>query len=90
VDELKIDRSFVRRLTAQAADQTIVASTIGLGHSLGMDVVTEGIEDGETWALLGRMGCDVGQGYYFAHPLPANEAEAWLRRMIETADRASA
>jgi len=67
-----------------------VASTIGLGHSLGLAVVTEGIEDAATWALLGQLGCDVGQGYHIARPLPAAEAEAWLRRALADADQASA
>jgi len=46
-------------LTTSATDQTIVASTIGLGHGLGLNVVTEGVEDAQTWELLRRMGCDV-------------------------------
>jgi len=90
VDELKIDRAFVRQLRAEATDRTIVAATIGLGHALGMSVVTEGIEDAETWAVLRQLGCDVGQGYYFARPLPAADAEAWLRRAVEATERASA
>ena len=90
VDELKIDRSFARRLATEATDQTIVASTIGLGHSLGLSVVAEGIEDAQTWALLHALGCDVGQGYYVARPLPADAAEAWLRRSGEGANGASA
>ena len=78
VHELKIDRSFVRHLVNQPADATIVASTIGLGHALGLDVVTEGVEDARTWEALRRMGCDVGQGYYFARPLPADDLTRWL------------
>ena len=80
VDELKIDRSFVQRLTTDASDATIVASTIGLGHSLGLTVVVEGVEDAETWALLGQLSCDTAQGYYLSRPLPAAELERWLRR----------
>jgi len=83
VDELKIDRSFVRRMAAHTPDQTIVASMIGLGHSLGLRVVTEGVEDRETWALLARLGADAAQGYYFAKPLPADEIAPWLRRAAD-------
>ncbi len=90
VDELKIDRSFARRLTTEATDQTIVASTIGLGRSLGLSVVAEGIEDAQTWALLQQLGCDVGQGYYIARPLPASEATAWLRQAGAPASQVSA
>ncbi len=80
VHELKIDRGFARALTVSATDQTIVASTIGLGHGLGLNVVTEGVEDAQTWELLRRMGCDVAQGYYLSRPLPADELERWARR----------
>jgi len=90
VDELKIDRSFARRLTTDASDKTIVASTIGLGHSLGLSVVAEGVEDARTWALLQQLGCDVGQGYHIARPLPAAEATAWLQHARETLGQVSA
>ncbi len=80
VHEIKIDRGFARALTTSATDQTIVASTIGLGHGLGLNVVTEGVEDAQTWELLRRMGCDVAQGYYLSRPLPADELERWARR----------
>jgi len=90
VDELKIDRSFVQRMAGTPQDQTIVASTIGLGHSLGLSIVTEGVEDAQTWALLGQMGSDEAQGYYLARPLPAPEAEVWLRQALNTCRRASA
>ena len=81
VHELKIDRGFARALTTSATDRTIVASTIGLGHGLGLNVVTEGVEDAQTWELLKRMGCDVAQGYYLSRPLPADELERWARRL---------
>jgi len=90
VNELKIDRSFVQHAAHTATDATIVASTIGLGHSLGMSIVTEGVEDAETWALLGRLGSDVAQGYFFSRPLPAPELEGWIGRVSADARRASA
>ena len=79
VDELKIDRSFVRHMAADAADAAIVSSTIGLGHALGLRVVAEGVEDRETWTLLADAGCDTAQGYYLARPLPAADVERWAR-----------
>ena len=79
VDELKIDRSFVRHMAADAADAAIVSSTIGLGHNLGLRVVAEGVEDWETWALLAGTGCDTAPGYYLARPMPADEVERWVR-----------
>jgi diguanylate cyclase (GGDEF)-like protein len=68
VDELKIDRSFVRELTDDQDDLAIVRSTISLGHDLGLRIVAEGIEDAATWNLLHQLGCDIGQGYHIGRP----------------------
>ncbi|NJR72331.1 MAG: EAL domain-containing protein [Gammaproteobacteria bacterium] len=57
-------------------------STIGLAHSLGLRVVAEGIEDSATEQKLNSMGCDEGQGFYIARPLPHDEAEAWLTSRV--------
>jgi len=76
VDELKIDRSFVRELADDSDDLAIVRSTISLGHDLGLSVVAEGIEDALTWDLLQEHGCDVGQGYHLGRPMTANEIAA--------------
>ncbi|MDQ1486730.1 MAG: hypothetical protein QOJ62_2423 [Actinomycetota bacterium] len=78
VDELKIDRIFVAGMANSRDDTVIVRSAVELGHNLGMKVVGEGIEHGPTAAKLARMGCDIGQGYYFARPAPAGELGAWL------------
>ncbi len=79
VDELKIDKGFVREMAANETDGAIVASTVGLGHALGLRVVAEGIEDRATWELLVGMGCDVAQGYYLSRPLPPDALVRWLR-----------
>ncbi len=79
VDELKIDKSFVKGMADDENDRAIVASTINLAHSLGLRVVAEGVEDKPAWDTLARMGCDVAQGYYLSRPLPAPELEQWLR-----------
>jgi len=79
VDELKIDKGFVCELAGDATDAAIVASTVGLGHALGLRVVAEGIEDRVTWELLAGMGCDVAQGYYLSRPLPADDLTRWLQ-----------
>jgi len=73
VDELKIDRSFVCDLAADASSRALVASTVELGHQLGLSVVAEGIEDEPTADALRELGCDVGQGYFFARPVPPAE-----------------
>jgi diguanylate cyclase (GGDEF)-like protein len=71
VDELKIDRSFIRDLATDKDDLAIVRSTIGLGHDLGLSIVAEGVEDAATWELLRGLGCDVAQGYFMGRPMTA-------------------
>jgi diguanylate cyclase (GGDEF)-like protein len=80
VDELKIDRSFIThsRLGGDAA--TIVTSTIELGHSMGLNVVAEGVEEPEAWNLLRRLGCDFAQGYLISPPLPAADVPPFVRQ----------
>ena len=79
LDYLKIDQSFVRNLTATGKDLALCKATIMMAHELGMKVVAEGIETEEQRDLLTQAGCDLGQGYLFAKPLPAAEFEALLR-----------
>jgi len=79
IDEIKIDRSFVTNMTTDGDDATIVASTIGLGHSLGLRFVAEGVEDERTWQALEALNCDSAQGFYVSHALPADELARWLR-----------
>jgi EAL domain-containing protein (putative c-di-GMP-specific phosphodiesterase class I) len=79
VQELKIDRSFILRMAADSDISTIVRSTIDLGHSLGLKVVAEGVEDLEGWNLLARLGCDDVQGYYMSPPLEAAALKSWIR-----------
>lgn len=82
VNTLKIDRSFVMRIKADGEDSEIVQAIINLAHILGMDVVAEGIDAPMQVAYLKRWGCDFGQGYYFARPLPAPDAEAFLQKNL--------
>ena len=79
IDELKIDQSFVRKLLQNPGDQAIVSSTIALAHNLGLKVVAEGIEDAETAQWLQGRGCDIGQGYTFARPMPVDDFIAFVR-----------
>ncbi|WP_202236394.1 putative bifunctional diguanylate cyclase/phosphodiesterase [Actinacidiphila reveromycinica] len=79
VSELKIDRSFVARLIADAEDAEIVRCTIDLAHSLGLMVVAEGVEDDETWERLRDLRCDAVQGWLVAAAMPEQEATHWLQ-----------
>lgn len=78
IDCLKIDQLFVRRLLRDRRQRAIVGSVIELAQRLELTTVAEGIEDGETAALLSEMGCQIGQGFLFSRPLPAAALEAWL------------
>ncbi len=76
VDALKIDRSFVGGLGVNPEDTAIVRAVVGLAKDLDMCVAAEGIETGEQVARLRALGCDLGQGYYFARPLPLDPVRA--------------
>ncbi len=79
VDELKIDRSFVMGMERDLDDAKIVRSTIELAHNLGLSVVAEGLETAKAWTLLQTLGCDQGQGYLLARPMPGEQFADWLR-----------
>jgi diguanylate cyclase (GGDEF)-like protein/PAS domain S-box-containing protein len=78
VDEIKIDRSFVMRMTEQSTDVAIVRSTIDLGRNLGLDVVAEGVETREIWDKLLELGCRTAQGYYLSRPVAPEALTEWL------------
>ena len=75
---VKIDQSFVRNLTNDEREQTLIRSMISLTHDLGYRVVAEGIETSEAADMLAEMGCDEGQGYFFGRPMDAGVFEQWL------------
>ena len=78
VDVLKLDRSFLAGLDERPAQVRLVAGIIGLGHSLGMQVVAEGIEDRGQLAQLRDLGVDLGQGYLLEAPMTSVALEARL------------
>ena len=78
-DVLKIDRSFVTRMTEGEQPLQIVRTIVELARVMGMDVVAEGIETHEQYMLLRQLGCRFGQGYLFSRPVPAETMSAMLR-----------
>ena len=72
VDILKIDRSFVARLTADGGDSAFVRTIVELGRSLGVDSVAEGVETEEQLQQVRKTGCDFAQGFLFSRPLAGN------------------
>jgi diguanylate cyclase (GGDEF)-like protein len=88
LDRLKIDKSFVSDIRQNSGDAAIVTTIIGLGRSLGLSVIAEGIEDRDTAELLRRMGCQQAQGYHFGQPMPAAEFEQKYLRSATSATAA--
>lgn len=78
VDELKIDRAFVKDLTADPTDRAIVAAIVRLAHSLGLTVTAEGVEDEAALQVLRGEGCDLAQGWLFSKPLAEAAFGEWL------------
>ncbi|WP_241242424.1 EAL domain-containing protein [Thalassotalea sp. G2M2-11] len=79
VDELKIDKCFILTLDQCEQDQDIVASTISLGHKLGLNVVAEGVENLASLDLLRQFNCDYAQGYYLSKPITAEQLVIWYQ-----------
>ena len=69
VDLLKVDKSFVIKATDNSEDARLVETIIGLAHLMHKEVIAEGVETAEHAALLQRLGCEQGQGYYFSRPV---------------------
>jgi diguanylate cyclase (GGDEF)-like protein/PAS domain S-box-containing protein len=77
-DALKIDKSFVEGLGETVEDTAIAGMVVELAHTLGMEVIAEGVETEEQVALLEKMGCDMAQGFHFERPLPDEAAAEFL------------
>ena len=78
VHRLKVDISFVRDMTTNAGNASIVKAIIALGHSLGLEVVAEGVEDPGQARYLRSMQCDLMQGYLISHPMPTEDTTRFL------------
>jgi diguanylate cyclase (GGDEF)-like protein len=78
VDTLKIDKSFVIDMLHDSGSLSILKAAIGLARAFRCDVVAEGVESVEHGALLLQLGCNLGQGYAIARPMPASQMQPWL------------
>ncbi|WP_448188708.1 bifunctional diguanylate cyclase/phosphodiesterase [Azospirillum sp. sgz301742] len=82
VDTLKIDRSFVNEVSNDQHDAAIVKAIIGLGSSLGLNIIAEGVETEQQLDFLRDAGCHSGQGYLFSPPIPAEDASRFMIRSV--------
>jgi EAL domain-containing protein (putative c-di-GMP-specific phosphodiesterase class I) len=78
VDTLKMDRSFLRAGASPHA-AGLATAVVALGRTLGLEIVTEGIEHAEQWRAMRDLGCQLGQGYFFGAPMDADTALEHLR-----------
>lgn len=78
--DLKLDRSYVERVSEDPTDAALVRAAVDLGHALGMEVVAEGIEDAVVLESVRALGCDLAQGYHLARPMDATTLRGWLEQ----------
>jgi EAL domain-containing protein (putative c-di-GMP-specific phosphodiesterase class I) len=81
VDILKVDQNFTQGIAVNKSDQTLVSTIINMGHTLGLNVVAEGVETKEQMLFLGERSCEELQGFYFSKPLPSSSLRELLERL---------
>jgi diguanylate cyclase (GGDEF)-like protein/PAS domain S-box-containing protein len=86
LDQLKIDRAFVRDMLADATSGAIAQAILSLGHAMGLSVMAEGVETEEQRGFLAGIGCNSYQGYLFSRPLPLKEFQTFLKRFAKGSD----
>jgi diguanylate cyclase (GGDEF)-like protein len=79
VHTVKIDRTFVSRITTDDNSASIVRATVDLGHALGLEVVAEGVEDELAWERVRSLSCDFAQGYHIGRPMPGADMALWVK-----------
>jgi diguanylate cyclase (GGDEF)-like protein len=79
VHAVKIDRSFVSRITTDENSASIVRATADLGHALGLEVVAEGVEDEVAWERVRSASCDFAQGYHIGRPMKGADLANWVK-----------
>ncbi|MEV4940776.1 aminotransferase class I/II-fold pyridoxal phosphate-dependent enzyme [Streptomyces zaomyceticus] len=87
IDVLKVDKSFIDNITTDPQQVALVEGIVRIADVLGLQVVAEGIEHEEQRALLAEMGCRYGQGFLFARPMTAHQAESYLHRALPSGER---
>jgi len=78
VQTLKIDQDFIAQLSDSEANSRVIEAIVGLGKAMHLDVVAEGVETEQQYAIVRRLGCDLVQGYFIARPMPADQLLMWI------------
>jgi EAL domain-containing protein (putative c-di-GMP-specific phosphodiesterase class I) len=77
VKTLKIDRSFIAKLADSESNTRVVQAIIALGKAMQLDIVAEGVETDQQYAIVRKLGCDLVQGFFVAKPMPADRFARW-------------
>jgi diguanylate cyclase (GGDEF)-like protein len=77
VQTLKIDQAFIAQLSDPKANSKVIEAIIALGKAMELEVVAEGVETDQQYAIVRRLGCDIAQGYFIAKPMPADQLRQW-------------
>lgn len=88
IDTIKVDKSFVLAMASDEDSADLVKASVALGQTLGLKVLAEGVENRDIWDLLVVYGCDLVQGNFVSHPLPADEFPYWLKHSPWNLDKA--
>ncbi len=84
VQTLKIDQSFVSALSDSDANNRVIEAIVALGKAMKLDIVAEGVETDQQYAIVRRLGCDLVQGYFIAKPMPAGQLLTWMNGYEDT------
>jgi EAL domain-containing protein (putative c-di-GMP-specific phosphodiesterase class I) len=84
VQTLKIDQAFVAALSESEANNRVIEAIVALGKAMKLDVVAEGVETDQQYAIVRRLGCDLVQGYFIAKPMPADQLLTWIHGYEDT------
>ena len=84
VQTLKIDQAFISQLTDSSANNRVVEAIVALGKAMQLEVIAEGVETDQQYAIIRRLGCDFAQGYFIARPMPAEQLLKWLGGYVDT------
>ena len=78
VQTIKIDQAFIAQLTETGANNRVIEAIVALGKAMKLEVVAEGVETDQQYAIVRRLGCDLAQGYFIAKPMPADHLLTWI------------